>query len=99
MSLQSDQDSQYRLITKPAFEKDPWDEDYYDFIDKADQELVPQGTTTERNNTNPKTDVLWYNTTENKLERYDGSSWVNARAEAISGVTATDAYFHGGLGQ
>jgi len=98
MSLTSDQDSPYRLITKPAFEKDPWDEDYYDFIDRADEELVPQLTTTERDNTTPHTNALCYNITENRFERYDGSGWVPARAEAISGVTATDAYFHGGLG-
>jgi len=83
MTLEQDEDSQYRLITKPAFEKDPWDSDYYDFIDTVDAELVPQGTTTQRDNTSPYTDSLWYNTTEDRLERYDGTSWVVARAEAL----------------
>ena len=83
--LEQDEDSQYRLITKPAFGKDPWDHDYYDFIETADEELVPKGTISERDGTDPHEDALWYvvDGGEEYLSRYDGTSWVNAKAEAL----------------
>jgi hypothetical protein len=86
---QTDQDSQYRLITKPAEGKDPWASDYYDFVDTADKELVPQGTVSERDATNPHDGALWYviDGSDEYLTRYDGgtSSWVDASVNSFKG--------------
>ena len=86
---QTDQDSQYRLITKPAEGKDPWASDYYDFVETADKELVPQGTVSERNATNPHDGALWYviDGSDEYLTRYDGgtSSWVDASVNLFKG--------------
>lgn len=82
----TDRDSQYRLITKPAEGKDPWATDYYDFVDTADEELVPQGTIDDRDATNPHDGALWYviDGSDEYLSRYDAnsSSWIKATAEA-----------------
>jgi len=73
-NLDTDEDSPYHAVTKPAFEKDPWDHDYYDFIDIVDEELVKKDTISNRPDDPPENS--WYLATdESILYIYDGETW------------------------
>lgn len=70
----TDEDSQYHEITKPAFQKDPWDHDYYDFIDIVDGELVMKDDLSERPSDPPENS--WFLAIDEKiLYLYNGTSW------------------------
>jgi len=79
----SDQDTPYHTITKPAFEKDPWDHDYYDFVDAVDANLKLSGSIGNRPSSSDAPDDAWYEATDQGLiYRNDpDSGWV-----AIAGV-------------
>lgn len=79
MPQENDQNTPYHGITKPAYEKDPWDTDYYDFIDVVDGQLIMVDTLTNRPSS-PPADSLYFAIDEGTgtLYRYDSgsSSWV-----------------------
>jgi len=101
MSLSSDQDTPYHQITKPAFEKDPWDEDYYALLDKLDTELILKDTVANRPSS-PPSDSWFLATDEDILYYYDGSWRVIAGSDIqsssdishdqTSGGTVSDAH-------
>lgn len=76
--LDNDQDSPYHGITKPRFEKDPFDHDYYDFIDIVDGDLKKSGAIADRPSASNAPDNSWYEATdENLIYRNDPSNgWV-----------------------
>ena len=70
----SDVPSDYHDIVKPGFEKDPWDHDYYDFVDTVDTELIKKDTLANRPADPPA--GSWYLATDESIfYRYDGTSW------------------------
>jgi hypothetical protein len=69
----SDQDTSYHGITKPAFEKDPWDHDYYDLIDKIDNELILKDTISNRPSSPPNNS--WFLATDEDILYYYDGSW------------------------
>lgn len=63
----NDIDSVYHAITKPAFEKDPWDHDYYDFVDTVDANLKMSGVLSDRPSASNAPDDAWYEATDQSL--------------------------------
>lgn len=71
----TDVDSPYHGITKPAFEKDHWDHDYYDFVDDVDSNLKLSGTVANRPSAANAPDNAWYEATdENIVYRNDSTN-------------------------
>lgn len=79
----TDQESPLHSITKPAFEKDPWDHDYYEFVDTVDANLKLSGLIADRPLTGDAPDDAWYEATdEGIIYRNDpNNGWV-----AIAGL-------------
>jgi len=60
--------------------------------------IPPKLTTSERDALTPLTGALIYNTTTNKLENYNGSTWVEATGgEGGGGLTFADLWAVGTL--
>ena len=65
--LDNSQDTPYHGITKPAFEQDPWDHEYYDFVDDVDSNLKLSGTLANRPASSNAPDEAWYYATDENL--------------------------------
>jgi hypothetical protein len=78
MALEEDVQSDYHDITKPAFQKAIWDEDYYQFVDDVDSNLKLSGTVSNRPSSANAPDDAWYEATDqNLIYRNDSSNgWV-----------------------
>ena len=78
MTLENDQNTEYHGLTKPAFEKDPWDQDYYDFVETVDTNLKLTGTLSERPSSGNAPVDSWFEATdENIIYRNDSNDgWV-----------------------
>ena len=87
---QQDEDTPYHTITKPAYEKDGWDHDYYDFVDKVDANLKMTGPIGNRPSANDAPDDAWYEATdEDIIYRNDSNNgWTEiAYGSGVSSIT------------
>lgn len=63
----TDQTTSYHALTKPAFEKDEWDHDYYGLVDAVDANLKMSGTLANRPSATNAPDNAWYEATDESL--------------------------------
>lgn len=75
---ETDIESDYHSITKPAFGKDEWDHDYYEFVDEVDSNLKLSGAVADRPSASNAPGNSWYEATDQDLiYRNDPSNgWV-----------------------
>lgn len=90
----TDDFTDYRELILPAYEKDPWVDDWDDTMAIIDDELVPAGTTTDRDDASPSEDNLWYNTEKDKFEIYNGNSWEDATPSDHSDLSSIGSDDH-----
>lgn len=91
----ADQDTPYHGITKPAYEKDPWDHDYYDFIDVVDANLILPDTLANRPSTTNTPDNAFFLATDERIfYRNDpNNGWV-VSGHGTSTAPVPEGYFN-----
>lgn len=89
----ADQITVYHSIVKPDHGKDPWSEDYYDFVDKVDVNLKDTGTLSNRPLASDVPSGVWYETSdETIIYRNDpNNGWV-ATGHGQSGSRVPESY-------
>ena len=89
-----DVDTSYHGITKPSFEKDPWDHDYYDFVDTVDANLKFSGTLSNRPDSGNAPVDAWYEATDtNIIYRNDSDNGWIPIGFGTSSDSIPEAYF------
>lgn len=63
----SDQETPYHSLTKPYFQKDEWDHDYYELVDTVDANVKQAGTAANMPASTDVPDYAWYEATDEGL--------------------------------